>query len=628
MAPDPGRPYVVSCALHRVVVGEADAAALKDAVGRTHRCTLHATELLNLYVRDRIENHCGTGLDRLFDQHWLLNAYYAVSTGRKAASVDPAVQNVYDTYMASTVDVPDRRGLSRTLKYECINLAAVAATNVWMHFQERVLKHTRTRFALQGDAYGSLTKDERCARKLALMQAATDVCRAPDEPHRSPAEFHAWIDAERARLGIDSAVGEWEGKPLLYHLKAKPHRFLVAMHAMSTDRHAAGRAAFSLFPLRRSNVPCHARFDKEALSGLFGIRASSSTKIDGSGRKRRRDDPSLVEEKVSFFSQLLELRSIKRRHHFDFSFTTDGVSLHLNMRKPRREGKAARVAGMPTRGVHSIDELKQAARLEDVHAIGIDPGRVELLVAVDRETGKRARYTLKQRRKELRTRQREDELRRSKPQTVAYAEELMSQRNSKAPGLTEFAAFASRRRALRRECPELPRFYSEDVHRNNRRKTRIKAQQSETKLIERLHTLHRDSRTPVLAYGAWGLQAGRAGAACNKGNPPAIGVGLMKRLALHFVVVPTPEHYTSKTCVRCLGPCGPHPTLKTKGGTEIRGLRVCQHEGCGLLQNRDRTGASNIGLQFERLFRGDPPLRPMSDEEVEFNRLSACVECS
>ena len=81
MAPDPGRPYVVSCALHRVVVGEADAAALKDAVGRTHRCTLLATELLNLYVRDRIENHCGTALDRLFHQNWLLNAYCAVSTG-------------------------------------------------------------------------------------------------------------------------------------------------------------------------------------------------------------------------------------------------------------------------------------------------------------------------------------------------------------------------------------------------------------------------------------------------------------------------------------------------------------------------------------------------------------------
>ena len=115
--------------------------------------------------------------------------------------------------------------------------------------------------------------------------------------------------------------------------------------------------------------------------------------------------------------------------------------------------------------------------------------------------------------------------------------------------------------------------------------------------------------------------------ACNKGNPPAIGVGLMKKLAHHFVIALTPEHYTSKTCVKCRGPCGAHPMLKTKDGKEIRGLRVCQHEGCGLLQNRDRTGASNIGLQFELLFKGEQPLRPMNEEELEFNRLATCVAC-
>jgi transposase len=101
----------------------------------------------------------------------------------------------------------------------------------------------------------------------------------------------------------------------------------------------------------------------------------------------------------------------------------------------------------------------------------------------------------------------------------------------------------------------------------------------------------------------------------------------MKKLALHFVVAPTPEHYTSKTCVACGGLCGPHPTLKTNNDKEIRGLRVCQHEGCGLLQNRDKTGATNIGLQFQKLVSGQPPIRVMSDEELEFNRLALCAEC-
>ena len=76
-----------------------------------------------------------------------------------------------------------------------------------------------------------------------------------------------------------------------------------------------------------------------------------------------------------------------------------------------------------------------------------------------------------------------------------------------------------------------------------------------------------------------------------------------------------------------VGPCGPHPTLKTKRNKEIRGLRVCQNEGCGLLQNRDKTGARNIGLQFERLLAGKGAIRDMTDEEIEFHRLNLCLEC-
>ena len=54
---------------------------------------------------------------------------------------------------------------------------------------------------------------------------------------------------------------------------------------------------------------------------------------------------------------------------------------------------------------------------------------------------------------------------------------------------------------------------------------------------------------------------------------------------------------------------------------------MCQHEGCGLLQNRDKTGATNIGLQFQRLLDGKSPIREMDAEELEFHRLNTCLEC-
>ena len=87
-----------------------------------------------------------------------------------------------------------------------------------------------------------------------------------------------------------------------------------------------------------------------------------------------------------------------------------------------------------------------------------------------------------------------------------------------------------------------------------------------------------------------------------RGNPPTIGVSLMRKLAQKFVVSLTPEHYTSRTCCRCTAPCGPWVELEAAMGKKVRGVRICQDERCKLPQNRDRTGASNIGLQFRRLF--------------------------
>ena len=123
------------------------------------------------------------------------------------------------------------------------------------------------------------------------------------------------------------------------------------------------------------------------------------------------------------------------------------------------------------------------------------------------------------------------------------------------------------------------------------------------------------------------MVAGRAGAACNRGNPPCIGVGLMRKLSKRFVVSPTPEAYTSKTCCRCLGPCGPWAEKEADMGYKIRGLRRCTQRDCMLPLNRDKNGATNIGTNFIRLMSDRPPIRSMTDEDLAFHRASLCMEC-
>ena len=101
----------------------------------------------------------------------------------------------------------------------------------------------------------------------------------------------------------------------------------------------------------------------------------------------------------------------------------------------------------------------------------------------------------------------------------------------------------------------------------------------------------------------------------------------MRRLARRFVVAPTPEAYTSKTCCRCLGSCGPWTDREEEMGRKIRGLRRCQNEECMLPLNRDKNGATNIGTNFKRLFKDRPPIRSMSDEDLAFHRAALCLEC-
>ena len=137
-----------------------------------------------------------------------------------------------------------------------------------------------------------------------------------------------------------------------------------------------------------------------------------------------------------------------------------------------------------------------------------------------------------------------------------------------------------------------------------------------------------DDRPLVLAYGSWGLVAGKAGMACNKGNPPGIGVGLMRKLSRRFVVSAAPEAYTSETCSACLGPCGPCEQKELEMGRKIRGLRRCAQRGCMLLLNRDRSGATNIGTNLKRLFKDQGPIQAMGEEDLAFHRASICYECA
>lgn len=606
-------------------------------------------------------------LSCFFNGSWLLNAYNEVTSGKRKVKVVIELRQTLETCMPP-FEPPDRTGIQQCLLYDARNLATVAATGVWMHFHKRVLSYVRGVFSLDKLAYAALSKDERRKRRLELMQVAADLCRSPTEKQQSSPERHAWVASERARLGIDDAVGDWGDKSLLYHLKAKPHRFLRTMALLSAEKEARGGRAFALYPLRRAFVPRHVRFDQKALRDLLHVGKSDYIKERAKKRKRpsapvaddlglpplqanieleaapfvttgsepdrkRRSKDEMADENRELFGGILNLRAagVARRHLFDFAFTTDGIGARLQMRAAHQVTSGSALTTMPKRGIWAIDQLKHVSRLEQLRVVGVDPGKRELIVGVDMDDPKKAspvRYTQRQRLRDIRSRQYADEASHEKPQAVKHAEAALTGYNSRSSDLETFCAYCRARHDSMDDCLA---FYSNLSHRKRRWKTTIKAQQSEERLFKRLESIKKkgDTRPLVLAYGSWGLVAGRAGAACNRGNPPCIGVGLMRKLSRRFVVSPTPEAYTSKTCCRCLGPCGPWEEKEAAMGKKIRGLRRCTQRDCKFVPlNRDRNGATNIGTNFQRLFEDKAPIRSLSDDDLAFHRATLCLECS
>jgi hypothetical protein len=350
---------------------------------------------------------------------------------------------------------------------------------------------------------------------------------------------------------------------------------------------------------------------------------------------------------------------------FAGSLRTDGVSVRLFFKsssggaakgKKRKRGdekgkkKSPLPIGssdepVPSRGLYVIDELKHLSRMKAAQVLGADPGKRELLVCVDADAPKFAnekrqrlpsvRYTMAQRRKEMRSDRHTAERVANTPVDVATAMHAMTDTNSRSANFQCLTHYFDRRREWLEEALA---HFQESLYRYRRWQRFMAGQSSFASFMARIRALQRDSSTPlVIAYGAWGGVAGRPGAACNRGTPPCIGKGLRHKLSKHFCVISTPERMTSKTCSICESKCGPckevdafHRVNKIeKAGSDafalsraqrfsVRGLRRCSNVECAAHLNRDYNAAINIQRRCKSMLAGgELPAMGEMDEQLD-----------
>jgi len=317
--------------------------------------------------------------------------------------------------------------------------------------------------------------------------------------------------------------------------------------------------------------------------------------------EKRMLDQRAKDDFYATFANILPRKKLR----FGHSIRTDGISARLLFYKEIHNKEMDKATALPRRGLYTIDEIKHMSRMreEDMDIVGIDPGKHDLIYAVAddylRNLDHHFRYSASQRRTDRCSTFYGTCMQKEKPYLVLHAENDLSRMNSRSNYSDRVSDYFCCRRGHLKTFTD---FYGHMMYRIRRWTTFKKDQKSISDVITRLKKMATDPlKTQVLAYGSW---ARASSTFTPKGIAPCIGIGLRRRLAKEFVVVDTPEHYTSKTCSRCHGECGPFVELeerrrkmkKEKAQSEeekkkasrytIRSIRRCQNAECGFRDQR------------------------------------------
>ena len=457
------------------------------------------------------------------------------------------------------------------------------------------------------------------------------------------------------------------------------HREKAVFHVEITGEDAAHSAALRI--QRAWRLIAHAAICKIARQKTRKLRKIQSAVrqwVQEQKAERKRCEAGLRQSKEDVWKNVLHLNRKKIKSHkceiFAGSLRTDGVSVRLffksaatatdapKRKKRKRSGSAKRSKAsplgtvddpVPSRGLYVIDQLKHLSRIKEAQIIGADPGKRELLVCVDadapefvnekRQRKPSVRYTAAQRRKEMLSDRHTAERVANTPPHVISAMREMADSNSRSASYATLKHYFDRRREW---LPDALTHFQQSRHRYRRWQRFMGEQVSFQSFVSRIRSLRRGNDNPfVIAYGSWANVAGRPGAACNRGLPPCIGIGLRKKLSKHFCVVTTPERMTSKTCSLCQSKCLPcnevdafHRANKiANAGSDplklfnaqhfsVRGLRRCSNVECAVHLNRDYNAAINIQRRCKSMLSGGQlPAMDAIDEQLDAFQME--IEC-
>jgi hypothetical protein len=580
---------------------------INNVVIKCHKIVIHTLQFIKLYLLHFYENNNNTLpiIDKKLIMYVMKILCIKKANGGAKLNEDTKelkehLTNFYNNHYKSLIqeDVLDYENLSNVLAYLTEDILTMYENNIVLHYIEYVERFVnviwKKKPSIESIKNSDKTKEEKVEeiRKICneLRKVKKDLLNI-EKKYKSDSKYHSWIVEQQKHVLPNK--NKYEKDNLMYDLKANSLTYFTCMiYMMKQVQHDnENNTIYNVFPMRSEITPKYIRLDTTTLVKLLLREEHGTKKSFVASIKKRENDI------WKFFFRTERKMFKKKGYSYHHMISTDGVGVSILFLREDLVGRKLPKIPIKVSNEMYIDKLEDYTHLQNKKIVGIDPGKEDLIYAVDNASkeANHFRYSQNQRRKETKLKKYNNIILAKKhnkidDKTIIEYEMELSKYNRKTLNITKFKEYLKEKNRINHI---LFTFYQENLFRKLKFGRYINTKRSEQNMINNFKKKFGDPKNTIICIGDWEQKKQM------KFKEPTLGIGIRRLFRKNkYKVYLVDEFRTSCKCSKCNGgDCEKfqkmtNPKPNKENEILVHGLLRCKN--CSGTWNRDRNGASNI----------------------------------